>query len=680
LVSPNNNIYVINGGHINKSLSPNYENNCFIEIFNTNNFQSVKKISIYPYIKHMVLDKIGNLYFTHSYGKITKVSSKYAILKEFEIKTNKVNDKINKSIIEGLSYNINERIYILNSLENKVHVLNASNLKEESFFFINPSNIEYEVDSEGQLKTPYNAKYSNFSKSLIANGDFNGWKWCYKYSYTTTNNTLGFVSGRSGNISFKNDKDFKFFAKNENFDMGKYMYDFSFMRSLKESPFLYNNKFYDAEILSEVQSEANQKIRNLKKELNDVRISYDKNDELEVYLNDEINKAFDDLSEISLTKTNKKGFIGSIFGSYPYGPNDLGVSTFSKIANFVDNTADIDTCDIKHLYDMMSKIDFQDESFKVRFPEGISRIVDYASISPDKLMGVKCKCGDNFNSNEYGYGICSYCGKEKQSNRGKLIDSLYYSVTAGVPIVLKYKNLDKKFRKLSTGIVDGQNIYSIIQLATSIGLTNVWGVDYEFYEYRPTSDDFSISNNRFISAFNTQQLTAFYSKVNSNSAEIFVTEIEVPLVSSINYTITSFAEFNTESLKDWYIHIEDLKTKTILNFNSSYSVNLSSAFYYIETSALSIPITDLYLLDNTLLEIKNYKNYRKHDFIVNKLSAIQYKQFIKLNEKYRTENFIDWNNPQTTIPVNQNQNNWYASNGIFERMINYELQKGLGII
>jgi hypothetical protein len=682
LVSPNNNIYVINEGHINKSLSSNYENNCFIEIFNTTNFQSVKKLSIYPYLKHMVLDKNDNLYFTHSYGKITKVSPKYTVLKEFEIKTNKVNDKINKSIIEGLSYNINERIYILNSLENKVHVLNASNLKEESFFFINPSNIEYEVDSEGQLKTPYNAKYSNFSKSLIANGDFNGWKWCYKYSYTTTTNTLGFVSGRSGNISFKNDKDFKFFAKNENFDMGKYMYDFSFMRSLKESPFLYNNKFYDAEILSEVQSEANTKINSLRSELNNIINSgeYDKNNELVVYLNDEINKANDDLAEIRLTRTNKKGFIGSIFGSYPYRPNDLGVSTFSKIANFVDNTADIDTCDIKHLYDMMSKIDFQDESFKVRFPEGISRIVDFASISPNKLMGVKCKCGDTFTSNEYGYGICSYCGKEKQSNRGKLIDTLYYNVTAGIPIVLKYKNLDKKYRKLSTGIVDNQNIYSITQLATSIGLPEEWRVDYQFYEYKPTSDDFSISNNRFISAFNTQQLTAFYSKVNSNSAEILVTEIEVPLVSSINYTITSFAEFNTESLKDWYIHIEDLKTKTILNFNSSYSVNLSSAFYYIETSALSIPITDLYLLDNTLLEIKNYKNYKKHNFIVNKLSAIQYKQFIKLNEKYRTENFIDWNNPQTTIPINQNQNAWYASNGIFERMINYELQKGLGII
>jgi len=157
-------------------------------------------------------------------------------------------------------------------------------------------------------------------------------------------------------------------------------------------------------------------------------------------------------------------------------------------------------------------------------------------------------------------------------------------------------------------------------------------------------------------------------------------EIEVPLVSSIYYAITSFNEFSTESFKDWSIHIEDLKTKTILNFNSSYSVNLSSAFYYIETSALSVPITDLYILDEKLIEIKQFKDYNKHTFIVNKLSAIKYKQFIKLDEKYRVENFVDWDNPQTTIKVNSNQNTWYSTNGIFERMINYELQKGLGII
>jgi hypothetical protein len=682
LLSPENKIYVINNGHLNKDLKYIYTNDSFIQVFNTINFELIKKLPIYSNIKHMVLDKNGNLYFNHSYSKITKISSTYFILKEFEIKNSNINDTKNKSIIDGIAYNLNERIYVLNSLQNKVHVLNTSNLKEESFFFINPSNIEYDIDSEGQIITPYSIKYSKFSKSLKANGDLNGWKWCYKYTYLIDSNKTGYVTGTSKNIIFSNKDSYKIFVKNEDFDMGKYMYDFSFMRSLKESPFLYNNKFNDSDILSEVSSEAKQKIRELQKELNDIKntSSYEGNSELEIYLNDELKKQYDDLEEIRLTKTNKKGFMGSIFGTYPYEPSDLGVSTFSKIANFVDNTADIDTCDIKHLYDVMSKIDFQDESFRVRFPEGISRIVDYASISPNKLMGIKCKCGDVFTSNEYGYGICSYCGKEKQSNKGNLIDTLYYNITAGIPVVLRYKNLDKKYRKISTGFIDNQNIYSITQLATSIGLPEEWRVDYQFYEYKPTPDDYSITNYRFTSAFNTQQLTAFYSKVNSNSAEIFVSEIEVPLVSSIYYAITSFSEFSTESLKDWSIHIEDLKTKTILNFSSSYSVNLSSAFYYIETSAFSIPMTDLSLFDNKLLEIKDMNGYNKHTFIINKLSAIKYKQFIKLNEKYRVENFVDWDNSQTTIKVNSNQNTWYSNNGLFDRMINYELQKGLGII
>jgi hypothetical protein len=45
-----------------------------------------------------------------------------------------------------------------------------------------------------------------------------------------------------------------------------------------------------------------------------------------------------------------------------------------------------------------------------------------------------------------------------------------------------------------------------------------------------------------------------------------------------------------------------------------------------------------------------------------------------------TENIIDWNNQQTTLPKNQNIEQWYEENGLIDRMINFELQKGLGLI
>jgi hypothetical protein len=680
IVSPNNKIYVVNGGHLNRFLRPNYENNSFIEVLSTNNFNSIKKLSVFPYIKHMVLDKQENLYLSHSYNKVSKISNRYLVVKDFEAKTSKTNDTKNKTIIEGIAYGLNNRIYVLNSLENKVHVLNSFNLRQESFFHINPTDIEYNIDSEGQLINPYSYKYSSLSKSLRSNGDFNGWKWCYKYSYNNKKE-IGFVSGRSRNILFSKSTNYKFFAKNENFDMGKYMYDFSFMKSLKESPFLYNNEFFEKEVLENVDYETRIKLRPLQQELNRLtNSSNNENDELVTYLKDEINKLYENFQEIRLTKTKKEGFMGSIFGSYPYQPNDLGISSFSKIANFVSNTSDIDTCDIKHLYDTMSKIDFQDESFRVRFPEGISRIIDYSSISPNKLMGVKCNCGDTFKSNEYGYEICSYCGKEKVSNRGKIIDTLTYEVTAGNFFVLHYKNLKDKYRKISTGLLDGKNVYTITNLATSIGLPEEWRFDYQFYEYKPTPDDYKISNTRRISALNTQQLTSFYTKIQGSSAEFFVNELFSPLVSSIFYGVTSFNEFATTNLKDWFIHINELKNKTIVNFKSSLNLNLSSAFYFIETSAFSVPITDLYNLQKNLFEIKNNKNYNKHTFIINSLSAIEYKQFIKLDDLYRIENIIDWDNPQTTITINENRDVWYNTNGIFDRMINYELQKGLGII
>jgi hypothetical protein len=214
------------------------------------------------------------------------------------------------------------------------------------------------------------------------------------------------------------------------------------MKTLKESPFLYNNLIYDDEIKGIRLDEFNRKISPIRRELNQLLSANETEFQDRIKeLTEEINNEYDSISSLISAGNEQKGFFGSILGTFPFSPDDLGISTYSKIANFVSNTADIDLCNVKHLYDIMSKIDYNDETYKIQFPNGISRVVDFLSISPKKLIGVQCRCGDTFKLNQYAYESCKFCGREKISNRGKKIIDVEYKVTAGNPVVLKYKLL-----------------------------------------------------------------------------------------------------------------------------------------------------------------------------------------------------------------------------------------------
>lgn len=555
------NVYVVKGGHLsaNKFIYqpisyiekvtwiPSMSLNAPYEYTGRDNAVTVIKYNKYPAIKHVCLDKNDNLYFTYGYnnvGKIKKENSKFSFL---QIVPDTLNDKINDNILDGIAYNINHKIYVVNSIDNKVVTINPDTMTIESGFYVNPSKIEYETDSSGNLlknNGQFIDKHSPYTCSLRANGDWTGWRWSYKFNYNSGSN-MYFLSGEHKNIWLAQHEAYKFFTKTENFDLSKYMRDFSFMPSLRDSTFLFNNQYNSAEQAQEavdsislVRNDINTKIYNLKSSEDLLG-----NEEELSKLKQQLNNLDSNIQDIRQPLSEQKGFFGSIFGAYPYEPNDPGLKLYDKIANFVGNSKDPDTCDLKHLQEIMHKIKFEDKDFKFYFPNGLSRIVDVCSVNPSRLMGVICNCGDIYNKNEYNVGTCSYCGREKLLNRGEHIFADTYNVSAGFPVILKDKGT-QKYRKINTGILNNQNEYNLSILASSIGLPEYWNNFYEFYEYKPTS-------------------------------------MLIP--------------------------------------------NLSSS-------------------------------------------------------GYRAENIIDWNNQQTTLPKNQNTEQWYEENGLIDRMINFELQKGLGLI
>lgn len=560
IANSNGDVYVVCDGHLNRknnkyvyrplsyiekiSWTPIYSNSAPYNYTGFDNSVAIKKYNNYPAIRHLCLDKDDNLFFTYGYNNVGKIRKEDGRFFLHTVIPTTLDDKINNSILDGLAYNINHKIYIINSLDNKVIAVDPDTMLQESVFYVNPSKIEYETDASGTLRTnngQYVVRSSKYTCSLRANGDWTGWRWSYKYAHTAGSNMYS-LTGEFKNIWLAQQEAYKFFTKTENFDMAKHMRSFSFMPVLAESSFLYDNQYINSEDIQTTTDAIN-----VKRTLINGRLQEAEKDnvdlELAAKLKEELNLIDADIKDFRNPLEGQKGFFGSIFGSYPYEPNDLGLKLYDKISNFVSNASDPDTCDLKHLQEMMRKIKFDDSDFKFYFPEGLSRIVDICSINPRKLMGVLCNCGDIYDKNEYNVGICSYCGREKLSNKGDQIFSDNYTVSAGQPIILKDR-VTQKYRKINTGVLNQQNQYSLEMLASSIGLPEQWGLFYEFYEYK------------------------------SNS-------VLMPDLSSSNYFV---------------------------------------------------------------------------------------------------ENIIDWSNQQTTLPRNLDSEQWYKENGLIERMVNYELQKGLGLI
>jgi hypothetical protein len=119
-----------------------------------------------------------------------------------------------------------------------------------------------------------------------------------------------------------------------------------------------------------------------------------------------------------------------------------------------------------------------------------------------------------------------------------------------------------------------------------------------------------------------------------------------------------------------------LSGRTIFNFSSSRSMGLSSFSYVWETSS-RYNFTEFSMLRDNILTLPNY---RKGNTISYTVSSIEYKSLINLEKRNRIESVIDWDQPQTTLPLGKTEAAWYNQNGIIETMINYELQKGLGLI
>jgi hypothetical protein len=194
-----------------------------------------------------------------------------------------------------------------------------------------------------------------------------------------------------------------------------------------------------------------------------------------------------------------------IFGTS--GHEDLGVKTYEKIANFISNQSDIDICNVDSLYDMSNSVDLNTDDFRLNYPLAIKRCMDLLSINESKLFGSDLNDNYNFDSPSLYDNL----------NRGELL-TLNYTVTAGVPVVLRAKSLNS-YRIIQTGKLPdihfyepnaktlnkmGIKTYNLIELVKLLNLPEDWEFFYEFYEFVPSEN--IVNTENVIDWYNTKNI------------------------------------------------------------------------------------------------------------------------------------------------------------------------------
>lgn len=167
-------------------------------------------------------------------------------------------------------------------------------------------------------------------------------------------------------------------------------------------------------------------------------------------------------------------FAAAVGTSMPSANPDVGQTVYERIANFVINHSDTDTCNIDQLLSQASETNTPASIYLTQYPAEIKKYLDIASVPKNRLWGVKSpialsslSIGDKLNTNT----------------------SL---VTAGTKIYLQSK-FDSKYTLYSIPLLSGLMVYPLSSLK-NIGFVDPILSNYIFYNYIPVYSNNFIEN------------------------------------------------------------------------------------------------------------------------------------------------------------------------------------------
>ena len=193
-------------------------------------------------------------------------------------------------------------------------------------------------------------------------------------------------------------------------------------------------------------------------------------------------------------------FLGVIVGKLNAQPYELGKTVYEKIANFVDNNADIDKVNLNELISFCSELTIELEQYNFVLPPQLRRLVDLLSIKQSKLWGSANQYALNFNPRGTMFHNAKY-----GANLGTSINPITGSFVNGTPIVVQ-ETFSDNYSLVNTTLIDGYNIGDIIPLS-AYNADWGWGLVasdsisgsqiknyYNFYTYNNTTDGVYFDN------------------------------------------------------------------------------------------------------------------------------------------------------------------------------------------
>lgn len=145
---------------------------------------------------------------------------------------------------------------------------------------------------------------------------------------------------------------------------------------------------------------------------------------------------------------------------------DMGQVTYERIANFLQNHADVDTCGIDQLLSLAQETLIPAADYSTELPAEIKRMLDIASVSRTKLWGIP----------DLTPNIKSSLGQE--------LNPFTYTLTADTKIILRSK-LDNTYTLYTVPMLGDQTVYPLSSLQ-GYGFAQPVTTNYLFYEFKPS--------------------------------------------------------------------------------------------------------------------------------------------------------------------------------------------------
>jgi hypothetical protein len=174
------------------------------------------------------------------------------------------------------------------------------------------------------------------------------------------------------------------------------------------------------------------------------------------------------------TKLFDEFFSAAVGTGYLSANEDLGQAVYERIANFINNHSDIDTCNIDQLISHANEIGVAVSDYSASYPTDIRNMLNIVSIPRSKLWGIKNNTP-----------ILS-------ESLGSLLDTQTALITAGSQIVFRNK-FNGTLKLVVAPLLNNLTVYPLKDF-NGFGFTKPISDNYLVYSYSPTYENSYIEN------------------------------------------------------------------------------------------------------------------------------------------------------------------------------------------